>query len=416
MHRADSRRRAAGLVTSACIVLALASCTSSSSADDAPEAASDGGAVGGGGSEPADQPTPEPFAASLASPSTSGRAVPVDTRVVVRADSGTLDEVAVYAGKQSRKTTISGTLREDGSSWRADELLEPGEKYTVVSRGTGESGKARSVRSSFRTQDLSLDQQTYPSVAPLPGETVGVGMPVIVTFDIPVTDRAEIERHLTVESTPQVKGTWHWMSDTEVHYRPKSYWPAGTKVTVDAAINGVNAGNGIYGQENRRVSFKVGDSVISTVNVATHQMNVEVNGETARTIPITAGAKGFTTRSGTKLIMEKFLVKRMDAATVGIQPGDPEYYNIPDVEYAMRVTYSGEFLHAAPWSVGSQGYANVSHGCVGMSTDNAAWLYGLSHRGDVVETVGSGRPLEHGNGWTDWNMSWKDYKQGSALA
>jgi lipoprotein-anchoring transpeptidase ErfK/SrfK len=106
----------------------------------------------------------------------------------------------------------------------------------------------------------------------------------------------------------------------------------------------------------------------------------------------------------------------MDAATVGIQPGDPEYYNIPDVEYAMRVTYTGEFLHAAPWSVGSQGYANVSHGCVGMSTDNAAWLYGLSHRGDVVKTIGSGRPLEYGNGWTDWDMSWKDYKEGSALS
>ncbi len=268
---------------------------------------------------------------------------------------------------------------------------------------------------SFTTQPLTLDQQTYPSVAPLQGETVGVGMPVIVTFDIPVSDRAAVERHLDVQSNPDVTGTWHWLSDTEVHYRPKSYWPSGTKVSVDVNINGVDAGNGIYGQEDRHVSFRVGDSIISTINVATHQMNVDINGKTARTVPITAGMPGFTTRSGIKLIVEKFEVKRMDAATVGIQPGDPEYYNIPDVRYAMRVTYSGEFLHAAPWSVGYQGSSNVSHGCVGMSTDNAAWLFGLSHRGDVVKTINSGRPLEQGNGWTDWDMSWKDYKAGSAL-
>jgi lipoprotein-anchoring transpeptidase ErfK/SrfK len=114
--------------------------------------------------------------------------------------------------------------------------------------------------------------------------------------------------------------------------------------------------------------------------------------------------------------MEKHEVKAMDAATVGISEGSSEYYNIPDVEYAMRVTHSGEFLHAAPWSVGSQGVTNVSHGCVGMSTENAAWLFGISKRGDVVKTVNSGRPLDFGNGWTDWDISYKDYKEGSALS
>ena len=409
MLRAHLPRRAVGLVAGVSLVLAMAACTADSPDSSDQAAGSDGG--GGNGQEaPSD-----PFDATLDLPQ-SGRNVPVDTEVSVSATSGTLDTVEAYRGARSPEHMLAGTVSKDGSSWTADDLLEPGAKYTVVTKGTAESGDATTVRDTFTTQPLSLDQQTYPSVAPLQGETVGVGMPVIVTFDVPVTDRAEIERHLEVSSTPQVQGTWHWLSDTEVHYRPKSYWPAGTNVDVDVNINGVNAGNGIYGQENREVSFKVGDSIISTVNVASHQMKVDINGKTARTVPITAGAPGFTTRSGIKLIVEKFESKRMDAATVGVQPGDPDYYNIPNVEYAMRVTYSGEFLHAAPWSEGSQGYANVSHGCVGMSTDDAAWLFNLSHRGDVVKVVGSDRPLEDGNGWTDWDMSWKQYQAGSALS
>jgi lipoprotein-anchoring transpeptidase ErfK/SrfK len=414
MFSAHSRLRAAGLVVGACTALALASCTSSASTGD-PQGGSDGGGSGGDGGGSSSEAAPAPFRADLVNPD-SGRAVPVDTRVAVRASSGTLEDVAVYHGKQTPKNMVRGELDGDKGTWRANDLLEPGVKYTVVSKGSDEAGASKTSRQTFRTESLTLDEQTYPSVAPLQGETVGVGMPVIVTFDLPVAKRAEIERHLNVESSKDVKGTWHWMSDTEVHYRPKTYWPSGTKVKVDVGINGVNAGNGIYGQEDRKVAFKVGSSVVSTVNVATHQMDVEINGEHARTIPITAGKPGFTTRSGVKVIMEKHEVKAMDAATVGISEGSSEYYNIPDVQYAMRVTHSGEFLHAAPWSVGSQGNTNVSHGCVGMSTENAAWLFGISKRGDVVKTVNSGRPLDFGNGWTDWDISWKDYKEGSALS
>jgi lipoprotein-anchoring transpeptidase ErfK/SrfK len=156
--------------------------------------------------------------------------------------------------------------------------------------------------------------------------------------------------------------------------------------------------------------------VISKVNAATHQMRVFINGELARKIPVTAGKRGFETRSGTKVIVEKFRSLRMDAATVGIKRSDPEYYDIPDVEFAMRVTYSGEFLHAAPWSVTDQGNANVSHGCVGMSLANARWLYRQSAQGDVVRVTGTDRPLDYGNGWTDWDMPFKEYRAGSALS
>jgi len=397
-------RRPLTAAAAALATLALAACTADPGGDDQ--------RVEGTGSG-SDRSATEPFEAALRVDERGGR-VAVDSVVTVAAERGTLDQVVAYHGQRGSGTTMAGDMTSDGV-WTLQDDLEPGRTYTVVSTGSGEAGDRRTVRDTFSTDELTLDEQTYPSVAPLAGETVGVGMPVIVTFDVPVTDRASIERHLSVRSSPRVDGSWHWLSDTEVHYRPRTFWPTGADVDVDVDVNSVDAGNGIYGQESRQVSFGVGDSVISTIDVDTHQMRVDINGQTARTVPISAGKAGFETRGGTKVIIEKFESKRMDAATTGIQPGDPEYYNIANVEYAMRVTYTGEFLHAAPWSVGSQGSANVSHGCVGMSTENAAWLYGLSHRGDVVQVVGSDRPLEQGNGWTDWDLSWAEYRAGSSL-
>jgi lipoprotein-anchoring transpeptidase ErfK/SrfK len=345
------------------------------------------------------------------------RGVAVDTALRVEATDGTLRRVRVTGGPKGERQRVQGELNGDATTWKADELqLEPGVTYRVRTVAVDADDRVLRQTRRFRTENLSLDEQTYPSIAPLDGETVGVGMPVVVTFDVPVTDRASIERHLEVEAKPQVRGTWHWLSDTEVHYRPRRPWEPGTKVTVDADINSVDAGNGIYGQLDRSMSFRVGDSVVSRVKVDRHIMNVVVNGDLARRIPISAGKAGFETRSGTKLIMEKFETKRMDAATTGIERGDPEYYNIGKVPYAMRVTYSGEFLHGAPWSVGSQGSANVSHGCVGMSVEDAQWLYSISKRGDMVRVSGTDRGLEQGNGWTDWDVSFKEYKKGSALS
>ena len=317
-------------------------------------------------------------------------------------------------GKKHEK--LAGEMSQDQTTWTATDRLEPGLLYTVRTVAVDQNGLKARDKSSFRTAGLSLDQQTYPSIAPLDGETVGVGMPVIVTFDVAVTDHAAIEKHLSVTSTPKQVGAWHWLSDNEVHWRPKHYWKPGTDVTVTADINSIPAGNGIFGQLSRSTSFHVGDAMVSKVNVATHEMKVYRNGTLLRTVPVTGGKDGFATRSGTKVIIEKFRHKRMDAATTGISKDDPEYYNIEDVEYAMRVTYSGEFLHAAPWSTGSQGAANVSHGCVGMSTSNAAWLYGLTKRGDVVEVTGTNRYMTLTNGYGDWNESFAEWKKGSALS
>ncbi len=360
-----------------------------------------------------DSKTPKPQVAEPSVHTNVGggaTSVPVDRRVSVTADSGTLTSVAVT----SRSGPVPGTLSADHKTWTAGALLEPGTSYTVVSQASVDGGASIRKTTHFRTAALTLDQQTYPSIAPLAGQTVGVGMPVIIRFDVPVTDKASIEKHLSVVSQPAQKGAWHWISDTEVHWRPAHYWKAGTKVTVNADINSVPAGNGIFGQLNRSVSFNIGAAHIYKVNTKTDQMQVFSNGKLLRTLPITTGQQpAYTTRSGIKVIIEKFPTKDMNSETVGITGADA--YNIKGVQWAMRVTYSGEFVHAAPWSVASQGHANVSHGCTGMSTANADWLYHMTNVGDVVQYTGTDKPMTLTNGYGDWNESFHTYRQGSAL-
>jgi lipoprotein-anchoring transpeptidase ErfK/SrfK len=392
------------------VVTTLAACN----ANESPDAGADPGAALSGDATPGQSESPEPKVPAvrlMSNVDKGAQDVPVDTRLTLEADGGTLRRVSVT----SPAGEVPGEMSGDNLTWVASSLLEPGTTYDVSTVARRRDGSEVTKHSSFRTVPLTLDQQTYPSVAPLNGETVGVGMPVIVTFDVAVTDRASIEKHLSVTSTPKQPGAWHWISSHEVHWRPKSYWRAGTDVSVDVDINSIPAGGGIFGQEDRHVEFHVGDANIYKVNAQTDQMQVFSNGKLLRTIPITTGKPGFTTRSGIKVIIEKFRTKRMNSETVGIAQDNPEYYNIDDVEYAMRVTYSGEFLHAAPWSVASQGHANVSHGCTGMSTANAGWLYAMSKRGDVVEYTGTDRPMEPTNGYGDWNIPFQTYAKGSAL-
>lgn len=345
------------------------------------------------------------------------RNVPVDTQVTVAASDGTIDQVVMsYDDDQGNSAKVPGTVSDDGTTWTAGDLLEPGAQYKLVMRGQNASGEPTVERSRFHSQPLTLDEQTYLRyIQPYDNTTVGVGMPVVLAFDVPVTDKASIERSLHVTSTPKVKGAWHWYSDTEVHYRPKHYWPVGTKVQVDADINGVSAGNGVYGQTSQEFNFTIGRKVVSHINLKSHEMKVFINDNLAKTIPVTGGMPGYETRSGTKVIMEKYRTKDMDAATTGVSRNDPEYYNISNVPNALRVTWSGEFLHGAPWSEADQGFANVSHGCVGMSVENSAWMFDNSRIGDVVKVKGSNRQLEPANGWTDWNISWAQFLKGSAL-
>jgi lipoprotein-anchoring transpeptidase ErfK/SrfK len=367
-------------------------------------------AVGGCDAVMPDKPAPKrPPITFTSNVSADQDAVPVDTVVTVSAKNGTVARV----GMESDINKIG--FKAKGNQWVATRLLEPGTKYTITATGTGSDGKADDFTRSFTTDALTLSQQTYPSVIPLAGRTVGVGMPIIVRFDIPVKNRELFEKHMFVETSKPVEGRWAWFNDREVHFRPKEYWPANTDVTVKVLVNSLPAGDGIYGQKDQVIKFKIGEKVVAYVDVSTFTLTLKENDEVVRTIPVSTGDSKHRSREGTKVIMEKLRKVDMDAATTGVDSEDDDYYDIEDVEYAMRLTNSGEFLHAAPWSVGSQGRANVSHGCTGMSTTNAEYLYGQMKQGDPVEYTGSPRAIEQGNGWTDWNLSWDDWVKKSAL-
>ncbi|MBL0747442.1 L,D-transpeptidase [Nocardioides baculatus] len=400
-HLRSARRRTTLAAAVLALAGSLAACTSSST--EGPSRSD--GPAGTSGSASA-KPDPVRLSTSF----TDAAAVTLDHPLTVGADGGTLDTVEVT----SAAGAVAGEVAD--GTWTSSDRLEPGTDYTITASTIRSDGRTVERTRSFHTVDLTLDEQTFASIAPLDGETVGVGMPVIVTFDLPVTDKALFEKHMHVTSTPAQRGSWYWMSDQEAHYRPASYWKAGTDVSVDLDLNSLPAGNGIYGQESRTIDFQIGDAHVYKVNAQTHQMQVFSNGKLLRTLPITTGKPGFTTRSGTKVIIEKFDEKRMNSETVGINRNNPEAYDIDDVQWAMRVTFSGEFIHAAPWSVGSQGYANVSHGCTGMSTADAGWLYAMSRRGDVVEYTGTERQMTLQNGYGDWNLSYPDWKTGSALS
>jgi lipoprotein-anchoring transpeptidase ErfK/SrfK len=363
---------------------------------------------------PSSTPTPDPVALT-ANVKNGAKNVKVSTVVAVKADNGTLGSVKLsYRGKDSKgraiKGTIDGVLAKDKTGWTAGERLEPSATYTLTIRGKNPEGETATTKTTFATQKLSLQQQTFAQLQPLKGSNVGVGMPVILTFDVPVKNREEFEKHLSVTTSPKQTGSWSWFSDTEVHFRPKKYWKPGTEVTATADLNGLDAGNGIYGQNSTSTSFTIGRSLITKINLDSKQAKVYIDGDLERTIPISAGKSGWTTRSGTKLIMEKLPVTRMTNEMIGAD----ESYDLR-VKYAMRITWSGEFMHAAPWNAGKFGRVNGSHGCVGMSTSNAAWLFNRVQIGDPVVTTGSGRGLEKGNGYTDWDVSWSQYKKGSAL-
>lgn len=396
----NERRLSAAVACAALVV--LSACSASGVKD----------ALTPGPSTPSTSPD-APATPIVLSPNVEQRATDVDVSTIVT--------VLAQDGKvrSGRLKTDDGSVSIPGhitaAGWVADQRLEPGTAYRLSVSGSGDDGVITTVTRRFTTRSLTLQQQTYPSVAPLEGETVGVGMPVIVTFDVPVKNRKLFEQHMSVTTSPAVTGSWTWFSDREAHFRPQHFWPAHTRVNVRLRLNSLPAGGGIYGQQDQDIDFTIGSKVVSTVNVDRHRLKYTVDDKLVRTIPVTTGDAGHQTRNGTKVIMEKFSTIDMDAATTGVEVGDAGYYNMKDVRWAMRLTNSGEFLHAAPWSAAAQGRDNVSHGCTGMSMADAGWLFQRSRRGDVVRYVNSARPLEARNGWTDWNEPWDEWTAGSAL-
>ncbi|MFE3603827.1 Ig-like domain-containing protein [Streptomyces sp. NPDC059096] len=310
---------------------------------------------------------------------------------------------------------LAGELTADGMRWHSTAPLAAGARYTVRVATENEEGKPGSRRLTFDTAKAkkTLEVEFGPDAG-----TYGVGQPVTASLSEPVKSkaaRAVVERSLKVRSTPGAEGgTWHWVDDETMHFRPKEFWPANSKITVTSNLEGVKIEDKLYGGATKPLKLTIGDRIEAITDASAHYMTIYRNGEEINSIPVTTGKPGFSTRNGIKVVLGKEYFVRMRGSTVGI--GGGEGYDLP-VYWATRVTWSGEYVHAAPWSVGSQGAANVSHGCTGMSTGNAAWFFETVKEGDIVQVINSAGDYmeDFGNGYGDWNVDWKDWRKGSVL-
>ncbi|MEV0258198.1 Ig-like domain-containing protein [Streptomyces sp. NPDC050732] len=309
---------------------------------------------------------------------------------------------------------VAGELSADGARWHSTTPLAAGAHYTVrVSTEDDEGSPGRKVLT-FATDTPDKKKRLNVTFGPESGK-YGVGQPVTATLSAPVKGkeaRATVERALKVRSVPATEGAWHWVDSETLHYRPKEYWPTGATVHVSSNLEGLKVKDKLWGGEAKPLKLTIGDRIEAVTDASSHYMTVYRNGEQINSIPVTTGKPGYSTRNGVKVVLGKEYSVRMTSASIGAS----DFYD-KMVYYATRVTDSGEYVHAAPWSVGSQGAANTSHGCTGMSTGNAAWFYETVRQGDLVTVINSnGEDMPaFGNGLGDWNMGWKKWREGSAL-
>lgn len=379
------------------------------------------GSTGEAGSAPSTSASPSTSTVSQAPAPAVLKILPADAStdveptqyVSVAASSGRVEKVTVTDDKGAQ---LEGVADSNGT-WTSTRRLRPAATYTISVEAKGEDGTPSTTTSSFSTIKPKVIATYGINYS---GSTVGVGMPVAVQFDSAVTTpefRAEVERNVSVTTTPKTEGAWGWLDNRQLMWRPKSYWKPGTVVKVEADLRGVQTGPDKWVGADASGGFTIGDSRISTVDMAAHKMTVTLNGKVQRVIPVSTGRPGpeTETRTGTKVIIEREGAIVMDSATVGIPKGSAGYYRIP-TKWNLRVTWTGEFLHSAPWSVGSQGVANVSHGCTNMAPAQAEWMFNFSRAGDVVNFIHGDRPMQPTDGIGVWVYSFDQWKKQSALA
>ncbi|MFG2603916.1 Ig-like domain-containing protein [Streptomyces sp. NPDC048514] len=315
---------------------------------------------------------------------------------------------------------VPGAISADGGSWKPKQQLERGTKYEIAATAKDGNGRTAAANSIFST--VTTANSFIGTYTPDNGATVGAGMPVSFSFDKPITDKKAVQSHIKVDSSGGQQVVGHWFGDQRLDFRPQEYWKAGSKVTMRIDLDGVQGAKGVYGVQKKTVSFTVGRSQVSTVDVNTQTMTVVRDGKTIKTVPISAGSPDHTTYNGQMVISEKFTQTRMNGSTVGYG-GE---YDIPDVPHAMRLTTSGTFIHGNYWynkgnpPFGSQG---TSHGCVGLAdvqgaqgATSAKWFFDNSLVGDVVIVKNSpDKTVAPDNGLNGWNMAWSAWTAGSAV-
>ncbi|MGY1841739.1 MULTISPECIES: Ig-like domain-containing protein [unclassified Modestobacter] len=369
------------------------------------------------GSAEAAAPSPAAPAEVSLSVADGATDVPPTTPVQLTVAAGELSDVALTTADGVAVAGAVAPAADDPAAqeWTSEEPLAYGTTYTVTATATNADDAETTATSTFTTVDPAT--LSTPGIGPLDGTTVGVGMPIRVFFDDPVADKAAVESHLFVDSSIPTDGVWSWVRDDEVHFRPSTYWPANIDVTLHADLYGVDFGAGVWGEKDRTISFSVGDRHVSVADAGTHTLTVYDGDQQVQSWPMSAGSSENPTRNGAHVVLEKVADITMDSSTFGLAVDAPGGYRT-DVQYATRISNNGEFVHAAPWSLADQGSANVSHGCINLSTDRAKWFYDFSQPGDVVEVVNSIGPfLSRTDGDIyDWAVTWENWKAGSALS
>ncbi|MGW2052534.1 L,D-transpeptidase [Streptomyces sp. NPDC001840] len=356
----------------------------------------------------------------LISPANGEKGVGAADRIEVRVPDGRLERVRVVRIEDARPTELPGRLSPDGRTWTPERgaRIEFAAKYSVDAVAVDRRGR-RSARHSTFTTDVPTHRFTG-YFSPEDGATVGTGMIVSFDFNRRIRDRAAVERAIKVTSEPPVEVVGHWFGGRRLDFRPEAYWAPGTEVTISIALRDVQAAPGVFGIQRKTVGFTVGRSQVSRVDARKHTMEVRRDGELLSTLPITAGAPGTTTYNGKMVATELYDVTRMNGETVGFG-GE---YDIKDVPHAVRLTTSGTFLHGNYWAPDETfGTENVSHGCVGLqdvkggaADSPAGWFFYRTLIGDVVEVVNSpDRTVAPDNGLGGWNLTWRQWKAGSAL-
>jgi lipoprotein-anchoring transpeptidase ErfK/SrfK len=336
--------------------------------------------------------------------------VAVDSPVTVTADDGVLASVEMV---NENGRSLDGQLSPDGVRWSTTEPLGYNRRYTLTAKVRGLGGVA-TRQITFQTH--SPQNLTMPYAMPHDGEVVGVGEPVAIRFDENIADRVAAEKAIVVTTDPPVEGAFYWLNNREVRWRPEHFWKPGTAVNVAVNTYGFDLGDGVFGEDNLRTHFTIGDEVIATADDTTKVVTVRVNGEVVKTMPTSMGKDSTPTASGIYVLGERFAHMIMDSSTYGVPVNSPNGYRT-EVNFATQMSYSGVFVHSAPWSVGAQGHTNTSHGCLNVSPSNAQWFFDHTKRGDIVEVLNTvGPPLSGTEGLGDWNIPWDQWRAGNAKA
>lgn len=402
------RARVAVAAVAAALAVLTAGCDSGGGKAKSADATASPGALQGSGAGSAAVP-----AATVAITPADGGKVALGQPVSVAVTGGKVGSVTVTADDGS---TVAGAADADPARWRTTGALHIGTHYTVVATGVDASGHEVRQTSAFTTAGTDKKLDWTMNVAESGRHEYGVGMPVSIMFKQTVTDRAAVERALTVSTEPKVEGSWSWVKDINqpdgrrIDFRPREYWKPGTKVTVKAALNGVAAGDGRYGARDAEWTFTVARKLTATVDLKTHQMTVD-DGNAPATIPVTGGAPATPTWGGTMVVMDKNPHLLMDSRTVGFADAYKDYY-----DWAVHLTTSGTYLHENHRADTEAGHNNVTHGCVGLSTNGTAEaFYNRVIPGDVVTVVNTAeKTVATGNGYGDWNVDWDKWLAGSA--